>query len=250
MSGDGEAAGPPGDGGLRGVLWDMDGLLVDSEPLWTVAETELAARLGRTWTPEIKASVIGSRLDRAVPLLLGGLGAPTDATTVARTGRELLQRMVELFAASPLPLLPGARALLDALAAAGVPCALVSSSYRVLVDAVLAALPDHPFAVTVAGDEVVNAKPDPEPYLRAARALGVDPACCLVLEDSVIGARAGLAAGCATVLVPGATVAAPATSSGWTAVASLAVLDPARLAHLVAAARDTGSGASTTAAAR
>lgn len=219
---------------LEAVLWDMDGLLVDSEPLWTVAETDLAASLGRTWTAELKAAVIGTRLDAAAPSILAGLGVPVTASAVEEASAYLLGRMVELFGADELPLLPGARALLDELAAAGVPCALVSSSYRVLVEAVLASLGDHPFAATVAGDEVVHAKPHPEPYLAAATALGVGPAACVVLEDSVTGARSGLAAGCPTVLVPGASVGVPREPGGWLLVPSLAALDVPTLRGLPA----------------
>ena len=183
------------------VLFDMDGLLVDTEPVWTVAEEELAAELGGTFTPELKAAIVGTRLEVAVPTILRWYGGATDDETVARTSDWLLTRMVALFAARPV-VLPGVEDLLAALAVAGVPTALVSSSYRVLVDAVLS----HgigPFDVTLAGDEVTHGKPDPEPYLTAADRLGVDPAWCVVLEDSPSGVASGEAAGCAVVAVPG-----------------------------------------------
>lgn len=194
---------------MDAVLWDMDGLLVDSEPLWTVAQHELAARFGGVFTPAMKAAIVGTRLDVSAPLLLELLGRPVTDGAVAETGEWLLARMVQLFA-RPLPLQPGAAALLAAVDEAGIPQALVSSSYRVLVDAVLA----HgvgPFATTLAGDEVVRAKPDPEPYLTAAARLEVDPARCAVLEDSPAGIAAGEAAGCAVVAVPSlaAVVVAP-----------------------------------------
>jgi HAD superfamily hydrolase (TIGR01509 family) len=174
---------------LQAVLWDMDGLLVDTEPLWTVAEEELAVRLGGVFTDELKTAIVGTRLDVAVPLFLEHLGHPVTPDAVEANAAWLLQRMVELYA-RPLPLRPGAAALLAAVAAAGVPQALVSSSFRVLVDAVLA----HgtgPFTLTVGGDEVVRGKPDPEPYTTAARLLGVDPARCVVLEDSPSGVVSG-----------------------------------------------------------
>ena len=185
---------------MEAVLWDMDGLLVDTEPLWTVAETELAASFGGAWDEQIKAAVIGTRLDVAVPTVLRWFGVPDTADQVASTSGWLLGRMVELFATSLSPM-PGALQLLAALHAEGVPQALVSSSYRVLVDAVLDGAVG-PFAVTVAGDEVVDGKPHPEPYLTAAAALGVDPARCVVLEDSPSGVASGEAAGCAVVAVP------------------------------------------------
>ena len=185
---------------LAAVLWDMDGLLVDSEPLWTIAEIELAAQLGGTWDDGIKAQVVGTRLDVAVPTILRHYGVADGPAQVAETSAWLLDRMVQLFATTSA-LMPGAGELLASLAAADVPMALVSSSYRVLVDAVLAQ-GLGPFALTVAGDEVVHGKPDPEPYLTAAKQLGVDPARCVVLEDSPSGVAAGEAAGCAVVAVP------------------------------------------------
>jgi HAD superfamily hydrolase (TIGR01509 family) len=185
---------------LSAVLWDMDGLLVDTEPLWTVAESELARSLGGEFTPQAKAAMVGTRLDVAVPLLLASLGLSAEPARVADAMAWLLQRMVELYA-TPLELLPGAEDLLAELRSAQIPVALVSSSYRVLVEAVLA----HgtgPFPITVAGDEVAHGKPDPEPYLRAAELLQVHPADCVVLEDSPAGVASGLAAGCAVVAVP------------------------------------------------
>ena len=185
---------------LAAVLWDMDGLLVDSEPLWTQAEIALATELGGTWSDQLKAAIAGTRLDVAVPAILEHYGCPTDTATVAWASGYLLDRMVALYAENP-PLLDGVAPLLAAVSEGGVAQALVSSSYRVLVDAVLA----HgygPFAVTLSGDEVRHGKPHPEPYLTAAAALGVDPADCVVLEDSSAGVLAGEGAGCAVVAVP------------------------------------------------
>lgn len=185
---------------MDAVLWDMDGVLVDSEPLWTVAEIELAAQLGGTWGPEIKALVVGTRLDVAVPTILRFFGAEDTPAQVAETSAWLLDRMVQLFAAQ-LAMMPGAAELLAAVHAEGVPMALVSSSFRVLVDAVLAQ-GVGPFALSLAGDEVGRAKPEPEPYLTAAQLLGADPSRCVVIEDSPAGVAAGEAAGCAVVAVP------------------------------------------------
>ena len=186
---------------IQAVLWDMDGLMIDSEPLWTIAETELATSLGGTWTHGIKALVVGHRLDVAVPAILGFYDIEPTPARVAEASTWMLARMVELFTTQKLPLLPGVAELLKAVDAAGVPMALVSSSSRLLVDAVLGQ-GIGPFAVTVAGDEVVDAKPAPEPYLTAAAHLGVDPARCVVLEDSPAGIASGEAAGCAVVAVP------------------------------------------------
>lgn len=205
---------------LAAVAFDMDGLLIDSEPLWTVAETELAASLGETWTQDIKARCIGKRMDQAVPIMLSGLQQPVTPGNVEATSGFLLRRMVELFA-EELPIMPGATALMADLTSAKLPCVLVSSSFRVLVDACLAGLGEHPFVHSIAGDEVEHPKPHPEPYLRAAEALNVAPRHCVVLEDSGTGATSGVAAGCVTVLVPGDTVPPPVRRGGWTVVSSL-----------------------------
>ncbi|MCW2621935.1 MAG: HAD-superfamily hydrolase, subfamily variant 3 [Frankiales bacterium] len=182
------------------VLFDMDGLLVDTEPLWTVAEVELADRLGGVWTDELKARVVGSRLEVAVPTILLALGHRPTPPLVVDVSRQLLTRMTELFA-DDLPARPGALELLEALQSAGVPVALVSSSYRILVDAVLNRL-DLNFNLSIAGDEVGRAKPDPEPYLTAAARLGQHASACVVLEDSPAGVVSAEAAGCAVVAVP------------------------------------------------
>ena len=213
---------------MQAVLWDMDGLLVDTEPVWTIAEEELAAELGGTWSDELKARIVGTRLDVAIPTILTHYARSLDQTAWASDW--LLRRMVALFAAPPA-VLPGVHELLGDLRAEGVPVALVSSSYRVLVDAVLT----HGFAfdVTLAGDEVVHGKPDPEPYLTAARLLGVDPTRCVVLEDSGAGVRSGLAAGCAVVAVP-SVAGVKVTASARTLVrSSLSGLTTSALDQLV-----------------
>jgi len=197
----------------------MDGLLVDSEPIWTVAEHELFARWGQQFTPVMKAAIVGQRMDVAVPKLISLAGPAAAGADVTEVTAWLLARMVELFG-DGVPLQPGAQVLLANLATAGVPQALVSSSFRVLVDAVLRGLPDHPFAVSVAGDEVARSKPDPEPYALAAKKLDVAATDCVVLEDSPAGCRAGAAAGARVVYCP-SVVGSGAPEPGWRYVHNL-----------------------------
>lgn len=183
------------------VLFDMDGLLVDSEPLWTVAERELADRVGGTWTPELKATIVGTRLDVSIPIILEAYGVANGPAEVASAGDFLSARMVELFR-ERLPLMPGALELIDEVRALGVQTGLVSSSYRVLVEAALDSLGRDRFDVTVSGDEVRDGKPSPEPYLRACELLGVSPASVVIVEDAMSGVESGEAAGGTVVAVP------------------------------------------------
>jgi HAD superfamily hydrolase (TIGR01509 family) len=183
---------------VRAALFDLDGLLVDSEPVWSVAEAEIMTWLGGPWNAGVKAACLGRPIEVSCRELVRIAGSSIGPAVVQS---RLLARMVDLFRAD-LPWQPGARELLSALSARGVPLALVSSSYRVLVDAALETIGGHWFATTVAGDEVEHGKPHPEPYLTAARRLGIEPSACVVFEDSPTGLAAGEAAGCYCVVVP------------------------------------------------
>jgi HAD superfamily hydrolase (TIGR01509 family) len=184
---------------LEAVMWDMDGTLVDSEKVWAEVQIELLASLGVTWTLEDCMQLVGSDLRDAVKVWMARIpdGVITDD--------ELAERMfgaVVVALRKEVEFRPGAVELLQALRKAEVPCALVSASYRLMIDAVLTHLPPNPFDVIVAGDEVTHGKPHPEPYLTAAAKLGVDPARCVVIEDSNTGTESGTAAGAYVVAVP------------------------------------------------
>lgn len=212
---------------LQAVLFDMDGLLVDSERLWLEAETEVVAWLGGLWRPEHQASLVGGSLDRTVAAILaltGPVAAPGEV------GRRLLAAMAERLRAD-VPMMPGADELLDEVNAAGLPCALVSSTHRVLMEHALDGMGHDRFTVTIAGDEVARPKPHPEPYLTATGLLGVDPRRCVVLEDSPNGAAAGTAAGCHVVAVP--SVVPVDTAPRRTIAGSLREIDLDRLRALV-----------------
>lgn len=205
------------------VFFDLDGLLIDSEPVWSIAEEEIMAWLGGPWNIEVKAACLGKRIDESCRNLVAIAGSDRAPEEVME---RLLDRMAQLFR-HHLPWMPGARALLDRLGAAGVPLGLVSSSFRVLVDAALETIGKDRFAVTLAGDEVSRAKPDPEPYLRAAAALGADPAYCVVFEDSPTGVAAAEAAGCRVVAVPDVVPIPPAP--GRLVLSSLVEVTPATI---------------------
>lgn len=177
------------------VLWDLDGTLADTEPLWMAAEHELAAALGGVWTEEDALALIGSDLLEAGEHLRRHFGTDWSAATIVDF---LVRRVGEGIRSGP-SWRPGSVELVRALAARGVPQALVTMSYAVLAAPVVEALP---FAAVVTGDAVEHGKPHPEPYLRAAALLGVDPAECVAIEDSVTGATSANAAGCLVVAVP------------------------------------------------
>lgn len=183
------------------VLFDMDGLLIDSEPLWTIAEIELANQLGGVWSDEVKAAIIGTRIDTAIGIILEWYDVAREPADVRAAMDWLLKRMVELYH-EHLPLMPGAIELIDGVRALGVKTALVSSSYRVLVEAALDTIGRERFDLTLTGDEVTHGKPHPEPYLRACELLSVVPDRAIVLEDAMSGVRSGEAAGATVVAVP------------------------------------------------
>ncbi|HSA50237.1 MAG TPA: HAD family phosphatase [Yinghuangia sp.] len=186
---------------LQAVLCDMDGTLVDTERSWFATEVSVMADLGFHLGPEHAERLLGSPMDPAVAYLIGVSGVDI---APAELERRINARMVETLS-SGVDLRPGAKRLLAELDAAGVPLALVTASYRAIVDAVLPSLGAHHFSVTVAGDEVTLPKPHPEPYLTAAEALGAAPDRCVVLEDSRTGVASGEAAGCVVVAVPSMT---------------------------------------------
>ena len=185
------------------VLFDMDGTLVQTEDLWYDAEAEIMAALDVEWGPDHQAELVGGPLEAAVDYMVRHTdGALTHEAMMAL----LLDTMERNLRTRPVEWCPGARELLLALEVAGVPCALVSASWRRLVeavhDAVLHEVGHEMFATSVAGDEGERTKPFPDPYLLAAERIGVDPAHCVVLEDSHTGVAAGVASGALVVAIP------------------------------------------------
>ncbi len=183
---------------LEAVLFDMDGLLVDTEPLWFETEADVMARLGAPWTEQDQEQLLGGSMDNTVGYLLARATRPAPPADVARWMTEgMLRRAAE----GRVVVRPGARALLDEVARAGLPFALVTGSQRPFTEAVLAST-GFRFPVTVTGDDVTRTKPDPEPYLLAAKLLDADPGQCVALEDSPNGVASATTAGCLVVAVP------------------------------------------------
>ena len=223
---------------LQAVLFDMDGLLVDTEPLWFEVERTIMSELGGEWTEQDQRALIGGSLYRSVDYLLARATRQASREQVAGW---LTEGMAELLADREVEAMPGALELLAEVRTAGIPTALVTSSERVIVEAVLASLARHDitFPVTVCGQDVRHTKPHPEPYLLAAKLLGAEPRFCVALEDSPNGVAAAEAAGCVTVAVPG--LAPIGARQGRLVAASLAHLDLDLLSSLVAEAAVTGA---------
>jgi HAD superfamily hydrolase (TIGR01509 family) len=183
---------------LQAVMFDMDGLLVDSEPLWFEAEAAIMARLGSPWGPADQQHLIGGSLARSTAYMQAKAAQPAPREVI---GLWLVQGMADLVRARGVRVMPGALELLAEVKAAGLPHALVTSAEPDIMAAALDSIGVR-FPVTVCAADVVRGKPDPEPYLRAAALLGVPPGRSVALEDSPTGITSAHAAGCAVVAVP------------------------------------------------
>ena len=176
----------------------MDGTLVDTEPYWIDCEFELVEAHGGTWSHEHAHAIVGGDLHASGRYIRdhGGVDLPIDEIV-----NQLLDGVIARVRQA-VPWRPGARDLLAQLRVEGIPCALVTMSWRRLADAVIAQLPRGSFAATIVGDEVGRGKPHPEPYRAAARALSLSPKDCVALEDSPTGVRSASAAGCRVIAIP------------------------------------------------
>lgn len=187
---------------LDAVVFDMDGVLLDSEPFWQEAEIEAFARVGLRLQREDCLKTMGMCVDEVVDYWLRQ--RPWDAARrpLERVADDILDGVVSRVRARG-ELLPGARAGLDAVAARGLRRALASSSPMRVIDAVLETLDvAGDFELAASAESEPRGKPDPGVYLTACRRLGVAPARALAVEDSIAGLRAAKAAGMACVMVP------------------------------------------------
>jgi HAD superfamily hydrolase (TIGR01509 family) len=180
------------------VFFDMDGLLVDSEPLWLISETQMMAEYGYQWLESDQAACLGGPLDRVGKYMSDLIGGKRDGNSLTS---EIIDRMVVKFKGE-LPFMPGAIELIADLQAHGVPLTLVSASPRSLVDAVLANFEVNPFVRSISSNDVKVSKPDPEGYLLAATSGGHQITNSLVLEDSLTGVTAAKASGAWVLAVP------------------------------------------------
>ena len=176
----------------------MDGTLVDTEPYWMRAETDLVASFGGVWTHDDGLLIVGSGLWNSAAILQErGVDMEADAIV-----QWLTTQVQEQLSEHGVPWRPGARELLAEIKAFGIPTALVTMSVERMARQIADLIDFAAFDTIISGDMVTHSKPHPEPYLGAAARLGVDPAHCVAIEDSVPGITSALAAGAIAIAVP------------------------------------------------
>jgi HAD superfamily hydrolase (TIGR01509 family) len=210
------------------IIFDLDGVLVDSEIWWDEVRQDFAAKRGRAWTTDDRAAVMGENSLGWARVMRHRLRLDEPLEAIVD---EVVDAMLARFEAHGAPLIDGAVTTVRRLAAT-YPLGVASSAHARVIEAALrtSGLADAFRAVT-SSDEVEHGKPAPDVYLLAAERLGVPPAACLVVEDSLNGVLAGRAAGMTVVLVPNAAVppAPGAREAANVCVAAIDELDPAAI---------------------
>lgn len=180
------------------VFFDMDGLMVDSEPEWFKSECEVTSKFGYTWTDDDQIACLGGPLSRVGKYMY-------DKCDGAESPEYFTQTLIDTQALKMrgnTPTMPGALALVGELQAKGVKTGLVSASPRIIVDAVLDNLGHQLFPFSISSDDVVNTKPHPDCYLKAASMTDSDITKCLIFEDSLTGMNAAISSGAFLIAVP------------------------------------------------
>jgi len=190
------------------IFFDMDGLLVDTEPLWFESERELMARFGVRWRLEDQIHCLGGPMEKVGNYM----SALVDHRVSSKYfTNELIELMIGKL--ETIELMPGLDSLLQEVSERALPCALVSASPRRIVDAVLSSLTEHPFEFSISADDVQRSKPHPDPYLHAASRFDIEINQALIIEDSPTGVRAARSSGAWVIAVPHITTIEPAPRS-------------------------------------
>ena len=183
---------------MSAILFDMDGTLIDSEPLWLKAEIEVMAEVGCHWDEQDQINCLGGPAERTERYM-------QERSKNIKPYGYFINRLHEVMKeriTNELDLIPNALELLKECKKAGIKIALVTASSRDLMTIVLKRFPQGTFDVVVSGDDVEKSKPDPAPYLLAAKQLSVDITKCVVIEDSLTGVESGLASGAQVIGIP------------------------------------------------
>jgi len=182
---------------MSAILFDMDGTIIDSEPLWLQAEIQVMAELGCHWDEQDQINCLGGPMERTEKYMQDRSG---NVKPYGYFGQRL-NEVMKLKFVKDLELIPNALELITKSKEAGLKTALVTASGRELMNSVITRFPENSFDIAISRDDVVNSKPHPEPYLMAAERLKVKIDECLVLEDSMTGVRAGLDSGAQVVAI-------------------------------------------------
>ena len=181
------------------ILFDHDGTLVDTEPVWAAAKVALAAEFGGTWTEQDTLDCLGLSMQFTLDRLRErGVNLPDE-----EINDRLVAKVRETLAQQPVEFLPGIERFLLEVRDAQIPAAVVTNATTSVARRTANAAPEGTFSVVIGNDETTHPKPDPQPYLLAAERLGVDPTQCVALEDSPSGVRSATAAGMRVIVVPG-----------------------------------------------
>ena len=183
---------------FEAVFFDMDGLMVDSEPEWLLSEIEVTAPFGYTWESADQIACLGGPLSKVGQYMFDKCGQQKSPQFFTQT---LINTQVNRMRGNT-PTMPGAVELVRELQSHGIKTALVSASPRNIVDAVLDNLGHELFPFSISSDDVVETKPHPEGYLKAASISGSDISNCLIFEDSLTGMTAAMASGAYLIGVP------------------------------------------------
>ncbi|MCS4489334.1 HAD family phosphatase [Corynebacterium sp. ES2794-CONJ1] len=192
---------------LRAVLWDMDGTLVNSEPLWEIATYELSEEMGRRLTPELRAQTVGGSFANTLQIAAEHAGISLDKPAYEHFERFMVKRMQELLPQTEI--FAGVIELLGDIQQRGIPNFIVTNTSRELAEPVIDTLGAHYFAGSLCGDEVHTGKPHPLIYRLSSERLRVSTRECLVFEDSYTGMTAATRAGCVVVAAPGSQAQRP-----------------------------------------
>ena len=181
------------------ILFDHDGTLVDTEPVWAAAKVALAAEFGGTWTEQDTLDCLGLSMQFTLDRLRErGVNLPDE-----EINNLLVAKVHETLAQQPVEFLPGIERFLLEVREAQIPAAVVTNATTSVARRTANAAPEGTFSVIIGNDETTHPKPNPQPYLLAAERLGVDPTQCVAIEDSPSGVRSATAAGMRVIVVPG-----------------------------------------------
>lgn len=181
------------------ILFDHDGTLVDTEPVWAAAKVALTAEFGGTWTEQDTLDCLGLSMQFTLDRLRErGVNLPDE-----EINNRLVAKVHKTLARQPVEFLPGIEHFLSEVRDAQIPAAVVTNATTSVARRTANAAPEGTFSVIIGNDETTHPKPNPQPYLLAAERLGVDPTQCVAIEDSPSGVRSATAAGMRVIVVPG-----------------------------------------------